>query len=229
MQIDSRVVLRIFYKMLKARLFEEEASKLKESGLIKDELCLSLGQEATAGAVCALNADDIVFASHRNFAVATALDVNITLLLAELTGLKSGLCSGKSGAQSYADNTVNFYGASALYASYFNKAVGAALSLKLQNRDNLVIVFAGDGAACMGDFYEALNTAALLKLPVIFFIENNGYAKNVKTEKIHNVKDIAQRASGFEIPGFIADGNDALNVYETIKRAAEYAKKTAQL
>lgn len=225
MPTDSSIVLRIFYRMLKARLFEQEAAQLKEQGLIGDELSLALGQEATAGAVCALGADDIIFAGHRNFTIAVACDINITSLLAELAGLPEGLCGGRSGGASFADNTVNFYGATALSGGNFAAAAGAALSLKLQHKNHCVACFAGDGACASGSFYGALNTCALMRLPVIFFIENNGYAGFAKTEQIHNVKDIAQRAAGYEIPGFVVDGNDAIGVYETMKKAAEYAKK----
>ncbi len=225
MPTDSSMVLRIFYRMLKARLFEQEAAQLKEQGLIGDELSLALGQEATAGAVCALSADDVVFAGHRNFTIAVACDISLTSLLAELAGLPEGLCGGKSGGASFADNSVNFYGATALRGGSFAPAAGAALSLKLQHKNNCVACFAGDGACASGGFYEALNTSALLRLPIIFFIENNGYAASVKTEKIHNVKDIAQRAAGYEIPGLVVDGNDAISVYETMKKAAEYARQ----
>lgn len=225
MPTDSSIVLRIFYRMLKARLFEQEAAQLKENGLIGDELSLALGQEATAGAVCALGADDIIYAGHRNFTIAIACDINVTSLLAELAGLPEGLCAGKSGGASIADNTVNFYGSTALSGGHFFRAVGAALSLKLQHKNHCIACFAGDGSCAGGSFFEALNTAALLHLPIIFFIENNGYAGYVKTERTHNIKDIAQRAAGYEIPGFVVDGNDAVSVYETMKKAVEYAKK----
>lgn len=225
--IDSKTIVRIFYKMLKTRLFEEKLVMLKEDGLISDRLCLSLGQEATAAAVCVLDKEDIIFASHRANAVAIGADSDIQPLLAEYMGMKEGLCAGRSSGSSIADNNVNIYGTSALYAGNFITAVGAALSMKIQNKDNCVICFAGDGAASLGNFYEAVNMAALYKLPVIFFIENNCYAKNIRVDKVHNVADIATRAQAFDIPGIITDGNNAIDVYTAVKKALEYAKENA--
>ncbi len=225
MPIDESTIVQIFYKMLKARFFEEKAMLLKKEGFIEAELYLSAGQEAAAAAVCALSADDAVFASHRCLTAAVAADTDAAGLFYELMGIKQGLCAGHSGGSGYADNTVNFYGASALAGSGFGKAVGAALSFKIQGRGSMALCFAGDGAAATGEFYEALNEAAVLKVPVIFFIENNCYAADVPVTALSGTADIADRAKGFDIPGIIADGNNAPEVYEAVKKAREYARE----
>ncbi len=154
MYIDNQTIVQIFYKMLKARLFEEKVAQLKEQGRISAPLYFSLGQEATAAAVCALNSDDIIFASHRNSTVAIAADLEVRKLLAEWAGLPYGMCKGHAGGTSFADNTLNFYGATALAGGNFAKAVGVALSLKLQKIDSRVICFAGDGACADGFFMK---------------------------------------------------------------------------
>ncbi len=222
--VDSKTVVQIFYKMLKTRLFEEKLVMLKEEGLIEDNLYLSLGQEATAAALCALDKEDIIFASHRANAIAIGADTDITSLLAEYLGMEEGLCAGRSSGSCIADNNINLYATSSLCAGNFISAVGAAISLKLQEKTGVVVCFAGDGAASMGSFYEAVNMASLYKTPVIFFIENNCYAKDTRVDKVHNVLDIATRAQGFDIPGIITDGNNAIDVYTAMIKALEYAK-----
>ena len=224
MGIDNQTAVQIFYKMLKARLFEQEAYRLKELGLVKGPLYLSIGQEATIAAVMALNPEDVIFAPHRNFHLMIGADVNSEKILRELIGDSEGLCGGKSGCFSSADNSVNFYGASALVASQFGKAVGVAMSYKFQGIKNCVICFSGEGACADGAFYEAINAACVNKLPVIFFIENNCYAGTTRAEEMHNVKDLADRANGFDIPGIVVDGNDALQIYEAVAQSVEFAQ-----
>jgi pyruvate dehydrogenase E1 component alpha subunit len=224
MSVDNQTAVQIFYKMMKARLFEQEAYRIKERGIASGPLYLSIGQEATVAAVMALNPQDIIFASHRNFHIMVGADVSVEKMFRELIGDSEGICGGRSGCFSAADNSVNFYGSSALVGAQFGKAVGVALSLKLQGKNNCVVCFAGDGAVADGSFYEALNAGCLNKLPLIFFIENNCYAGSVKTEEMHNVKDLATRASGFDIPGIIVDGNDAIQIYEAMIQAMNYAQ-----
>lgn len=224
--MDNQTIVQVFYKMLKTRLFEEKAAMLFEKGIVKAPLYLSVGQEATAGAVCALNREDIIFASHRNFTAAIAADVDIAAIYAEMLGVSGGVCRGRSGAYGISDRSVNFYGSSPIPASQFPKAVGAALGMKLRSEQALVVCFAGDGAASSGSFYEALNMGCLYKLPIIFYIENNAYAGKMKSGKVNNVRSIASRAEGFDIVGIIVDGNNPIEVYEATKKAADYAKRT---
>ncbi len=223
MYIDNQTIVQIFYKMLKARLFEEKVSQLQEDGLIQSPLYLSIGQEATAAAVAALRSEDVIFAPHRNFTIAIATDINAQELLAEVAGLPSGLCGGKAGTTGFCDSRVNFFGGTALAGGNFAKAVGTALSFKLQQKKTCVVCFAGDGACADGSFQEAINMASLYELPVIFFIENNCYAARSGVDRIHNVIDIAERAKGYNIPGIITDGNNAVDVYEAMIKALDYA------
>ncbi len=223
MYIDNQTILRIFYKMLKARLFEEKLVLMKEDGLLNAPLYLSIGQEATAAAVLALQSDDIIFSSHRSLTIAIASDVDISILLAEIAGLKEGLCQGRAGMTAFADNAMNYYGNTSLAGGNFAKAVGAALAAQLQNQEYRTVCFAGDGACADGSFYEALNMACLYQVPIVFFIENNRYAERSSVDKVHNVSDIAERAKGYNIPGIIVDGNNPIEVYGAMTKALEYA------
>ena len=225
MQINENTCVQIFYKMMKARLFEEMCVKLKEKDLINDELYLSYGQEATAAGVCALNVNDIIFASHRNITVSIAANMPTDGMLAELMGLSEGICAGKSGMSAFCAPSLNFFGTSPLAGAAFSKAVGAALALKLRGESRAVICFAGDGAASMGQFFEALNFAAQKKLSVVFFIENNCYAGKLRTDSANNVNDIALRADGFGLSGIITDGNNPKDVYTATLQALEYSKQ----
>jgi TPP-dependent pyruvate/acetoin dehydrogenase alpha subunit len=223
MSVDSQTAVQIFYKMMRTRLFEQEAYRLKERGASSGPLYLSIGQEATVAAVMALSAEDIIFASHRNFHILIAADVPADRLFRELVGDGDGVCGGKAGCFSASDSSVNLYGSSPLSGAQFGKAVGVALSLKLQGKSSCVAVFSGDGAAAGGAFYEAINAACLNRLPVVFFVENNCYAGSARTETTHFVKDIATHSTGFEIPGIVVDGNDAIAIYEAMGQAISFA------
>lgn len=224
MSLNNQTAVQILYKMLKSRLFEQEAYRIKEKGFIKAPLFLSIGQEASAAAVLALSPDDIIFAPYRNIHIMIASDVNAEKMFREMLASPDGLCAGRSGCFGSADNSVNFYGSSVFPSNQFGKAVGAALSLKLQKRNNCVLCFGGDGASADGLFYEALNAASINKLAIVFFIENNCFAKQIRTQRMHNTADISQKAGGFDISGIIVDGNDPVQIYEAVAQAAEYAK-----
>ncbi len=227
MQLNENTSVQIFYKMMKSRLFEEMCVRLKEKGFIADELHLSYGQEGICASVCALSVNDYIFSSHRSIAVGIAANLDETALFTELLGIKEGTCGGRSGISSIANRRQNFFGASPLLGAAFSKAVGAALALKLKNENRSVICYAGDGAASTGQFYEALNLAALKKLSIVFFIENNCYAGRLRADEANNVADIATRAKGFDLTGIITDGNSPADVYTATLQALEYAKQNS--
>ena len=214
--------LQILFKMTKSRMFEDRLTQLKEEGEINDRLHLATGQEATIAAVCAVQEDDIIFATHRSNHIAIGSDVDIKDLLKEYYGRDDGLCGGKSGGVGYCDNRVNYYGSSAIAGAQFSRAVGAALSMKIQQKKSVVLCFAGEGACVSGEFYEAINFAAMRELPIIFFVENNCYSKYSNVLKLHNLADVSQRAKGFDIESAVVDGNDAIEIYTTIQQAREF-------
>ena len=224
MLTEENAMVQIFYKMLKSRLFEEKAMALKRRGYIASELFLSVGQESVCAAVEALGSDDSILASHRDLSVLLACDTDAEALFEELMEMEGGKCLGRSGQASYADNAANFYGACVPAGSCFAKALGVAISNRMQGKGNTVICFAGDGAAATGEFYEAVNQAVILKLPVIFFIENNCYSADMPVTFTSATRDISDRAKGFDIPGIIADGYHANEVYQAVKLANEYVK-----
>lgn len=223
--MNTNTSLQIFYKMMKARLLEEVAVKLKERGLIADELRLSLGQEAVAAAVCALSLNDVIFVPRRNISSLIAANVPSISILSELCGLKEGMCGGKGGLDCAAWSDTNVFGPMASPDSSLMRACGTALSFSLQGLPYCVLCIVGDSAAARGDLYTALNYAALNNLRIVFYVENNGYAGRSRTRDTINVSEISRRTNGFEIPGFTVDGNDTNAVYEAVDQAISFSRQ----
>src|SRR5699024_5973182 len=131
---------------------------------------------------------------------------------------------GKGGSMHIADIENGNLGANGIVGGGFSISVGAALTQQYKKTGNAVLCFAGDGASNEGSFHESLNLASVWKLPVIFYIENNLYGMSTPIEKHMNIRDVADRAKSYGMPGIVIDGNDAIEVYETVSRALEYVK-----
>ena len=149
--------------------------------------------------------------------------------MAEILGKKTGFCKGKGGSMHIADFSVGMLGANGVVGGGYNLAVGAALACKMQKRDNVSVVFFGDGASNRGTFHEAANMAALWKLPVIFVCEMNCWASTTPYRTTTSVENISDRAAGYGMPGVIVDGNDVFEVYNAVKLAVERARRAEAL
>ena len=225
MNINNQKIVELFYKMLKVRVFEEKLADLYEQGKIHTNLYLSIGQEAvSAGAMAAINGKDKVFTSHRNFAASICLEMDIEKMFREIMGVDGGYTDGIAGPGYFADTESDIYGASALPAGNVSVATGVAMGEKIHHTNNIVVSFIGDGAVNEGVFSESVNMASMFKLPIIYLVENNAYAKGQSFAKISTVKDIASRGSSFSIPGIIVDGNNVLDMYEAMLTAASYVR-----
>jgi acetoin:2,6-dichlorophenolindophenol oxidoreductase subunit alpha len=219
-------LLQMYAGMLRVRLFEERVRELFAGGRIPGFLHTSVGQEATAvGAAAALRSDDYVFSTHRGHGHLIAKGGSLRGLLAELYGKANGLCHGKGGTMHLADASVGYLGANGVLASGCVLAPGVGLSIKHRKSGQVVLTFFGDGAANRGPFHEGVNMAALWKLPVIFFCENNRWASTTAHALSAAGGSIAARAAGYGIPGETIDGNDVLAVHEAVSRAAERARR----
>jgi pyruvate dehydrogenase E1 component alpha subunit len=146
-------------------------------------------------------------------------------MMAEILGKKTGYCKGKGGSMHVADASVGILGATAVVGSAIPISVGAALSCKLRETRQVVACFFGDGASNNGTFHEALNLAAIWKLPVIFVCENNEYAMGTRISNVTAIENIADRAAGYGMPGIVVDGNDVVAVFKASKEAVEKARK----
>src|SRR5919198_4436811 len=135
----------------------------------------------------------------------------------------TGSCKGKGGSMHIADFSVGMLGANGVVGGGANLAVGATIAARLRGTDQVALSFFGDGAANRGPVHEASNLAAIWKLPVIFFCENNGYASTTAASYALAIENVADRAAGYGMPGVLVDGNDALAVYEVTSAAVERA------
>ncbi|MFP3236309.1 MAG: dehydrogenase E1 component subunit alpha/beta, partial [Vulcanisaeta sp.] len=171
-----------------------------------------------------LNPSDAVFATHRAHHVAIAKGVDLKRLAAEIFGKRTGLGKGKGGHMHLFDSNVNF-ACSGIVGAAFPQAVGAALGYKLQGRNNVAVAYGGDGAANQGTFHEALNLAAIWKLPVVFVIEDNKWAISVPKSKSTAVARNSDRAVSYGIPGVFIPDNDLFALFEAAKEAVERARR----
>lgn len=224
--LTQDVKLKMYYTMLLIRRFEEKAEELYAAGKIWGTFHLYIGEEAVATGACfALRPEDYITSTHRGHGHCIAKGADVKKMMAELMAKATGYCCGLGGSMHIADLEQGNLGATGIVGSAIPIAVGAALACKLKRNDRVVLCFFGDGAANTGAFHEAVNMAAIFRLPVVFLCENNQYAMSFPVKKAFAIPDIAERAKGYGIPGVTVDGMDVLAVYEAIKEAAERARR----
>ncbi len=218
--LDKKTCLWIYTKMWEIRDFEETAWTLFTENKLRGSVHLYTGEEAVAAAVCSqLSDDDYIASTHRGHGHCIAKGAQLDRALAELMGKATGYCKGRSGSMHIADFSKGNLGANAIVGGGIPIAVGGGLAIKMQNRQNVSVAFFGDGASNQGTFHEAINLAAVWKLPVIFICENNQYGMTVPTWQSTSVANISDRAAGYGISGETVDGNDVVAVFEAFARA----------
>ncbi len=208
-------LIKAYSVMLKIRLFEEKIVQLYPLEEMKTPVHLCIGQEAIAAGVCRyLRKEDYLFTTHRCHGHCIAKGMEIPSLISEFYGKETGCCRGKGGSMHLADSNYGVFATSAIVGGGIPLAVGAAWSLKLQKRRNIVVSFFGDGAVDQGVFFESLNFAGLKKLPVLFVCENNFYATNSPLLARQPLDNIYRRGEIFGIKGARCDGNDLIKILE---------------
>jgi len=211
--------------MVKIREHEERVAELFAQGKIPGFVHLYIGEEAVATGVMAhLRKEDFITSTHRGHGHFIAKGGNIKASMAELFGKATGICKGKGGSMHIADLDVGELGANGIVGGGIPHAVGAALGIKLNGLDNVAVAFFGDGASNQQNFHEAINLAAIWKLPVVFVCENNLYQISLPYSKQQAIKSVAERAAAYGIPGVSVDGQDVFAVYEVAKEAIERAR-----
>jgi pyruvate dehydrogenase E1 component alpha subunit len=223
--LSKAFVAGMLRKMLEIRLFEEKVFELYGQNLVPGTIHLYAGEEAVAVGVCsALKNDDYVTSTHRGHGHCIAKGADLKRVMAEILGKRTGYCKGKGGSMHIADFRIGMLGATAVVGAGLPIAVGAGLSAKLRKTDQVVACFFGEGASNQGTFHESINMASTWKLPVVFICENNLYAMGTHQSRVMSIKSVAERASGYGIPGATVDGNDVLLVYEAAMAAVERAR-----
>ncbi|MDI6755280.1 MAG: thiamine pyrophosphate-dependent dehydrogenase E1 component subunit alpha [Thermodesulfobacteriota bacterium] len=226
MQLNNEFMIQLYRTMLMIRRFEEKALDLKARQIIPGLLHLYIGEEAVATGMCAaLRRDDYISSTHRGHGHCIAKGGDISLMMAELLGREKGYCRGKGGSMHIADIDLGILGANGVVAAGMPISGGAALSIKMRGKDQVVACFFGDGGSNQGAFHESLNMAALWKLPVIYVCENNQYAISVAQSRSCSIRDIYLRKDAYEIEGCMVDGNDVLAVYQAAKETVDRARR----
>ena len=216
---DAATATRTLTTMWQIRRFEEAVDDLFARGLMHGTMHLSIGQEASATGTCsALRDDDAITSTHRGHGHCIAKGADLERMMAELLAKETGYCRGRGGSMHIADVATGNLGAIPI-------AAGAGLAYRLRGLDRVVVSFFGDGAANEGAFHEAVNLAAIWKLPVVFLCENNKYGMSFSTEKSFAIENIAERAAGYGIPGVTVDGNDVEAVHQAVGNAVARARQ----
>jgi pyruvate dehydrogenase E1 component alpha subunit len=216
-QPEERDEVEMLSLMLLIRRFEERASQQYQAQKIGGFCHLYIGQEAVVvGAVAATQPEDYLITAYRDHAHALARGTTADACMAELFGKATGCSHGLGGSMHYFDKQHHMYGGHAIVGAHVPLACGLAFACKYREEDRVTLCFFGDGAINQGAFHEALNLAALYKLPVIFICENNLYAMGTSVERSTSLKQIVDRAEGYDIPGVIADGMNFRDVRDKL-------------
>ena len=224
--LDLAAKIELYRVQLELRKFEQRAYDLFLENFVKGTSHLSIGQEAiAAGFAAAMRSDDWTFATYRGHAHTLARGVPMTPVFAELMGRANGLMAGKGGSMHLTSVEHGVMGSYAIIGAHLPIACGAAWSAQYRGTDQVAVCFFGDGSVNIGAFHEALNFAAIWKLPIVFVCENNLWMEYTRTSEVTAVANpAADRASAYGLESIIVDGNDADAVYDVAATAIARAR-----
>ncbi len=221
-QLTNEQLLAFYESLLWPRMIEEKMLVLLRQGKISKWFS-GIGQEAIAvGAALALEADEWIMPLHRNLGVFTGRNMPLHKLFLQWQGSKEGYSKGRERSFHFGSKEHHICGMISHLGPQLAIADGVALAHKLRKENKVSLAFTGDGGTSEGDFHEALNTAAVWDLPVIFIIENNGYGLSTPVNEQYRCSSLVDRALGYGIEGVKIDGNNLLTVYDTIKGVRDY-------
>jgi len=216
---------RAYRDMLLIRRFEEKAGQLYGMGLIGGFCHLYIGQEAVVtGVTMALEEGDQVITSYRDHGHMLACGMAARGVMAELTGRSGGYSRGKGGSMHMFSKERNFYGGHGIVGAQVSLGAGLAFANWYRGNDRVATTYYGEGASNQGQVYETYNLAALLKLPVVFIIENNRYGMGTSVERASASRELARNGSAWGIPGMAVDGMDVVAVYEAARTAVAHCR-----
>lgn len=224
---EEKELAKKFYKsMYRTRRFEEEVFEFYKRGLMPGLAHLYLGEEAIAVGACeAISEKDYIGSTHRGHGHLVARGADTKRMMAEILGKATGYSKGKGGSMHIMAMDKGILGANGIVGGEIPIATGAAYASKLKKSGEVTLCFFGDSASNQGTFHESINMAAAWDLPIVYIIENNSYGISVDIKRVTKEHDLAKRAVGYGIEGITIDGNDVFLVYETIRKAAEKARK----
>lgn len=224
-RLDPEVLRRLYYYMLKCRLIEERIRVLFRQGKFAGNYYAAVGQEATeVGATLDLLPEDTIAPSPRNFVTNIMKGTPLGLLFAHLYGRTTSPDQGRSAPAHCGYAPLHVITPASTIGAQQAIGTGIALAYKMQRKPNVVVALSGEGSTSLGLWHEAVNFAGVHKLPIIFVIENNGYAESVPLALQTAVEDLSVKAAGYGIPGVTVDGNDVVVVYTAMREAIERAR-----
>jgi acetoin:2,6-dichlorophenolindophenol oxidoreductase subunit alpha len=224
--LSTETLMDVYRRMRRIRAFEEKLAELVGAGRLAGFLHLCAGQEAVAAGVCAHLGDrDFIASTHRGHGHSIAKGVDVAAMMAELYGRTTGVCKGKGGSMHIADLDKGMLGANGIVGAGIPLTTGAALTAQVKKTGGVAVAFFGDGATNQGAFHEALNLAAVWKLPAVYVVENNGYGEATPMEFVTPMRDLAERAAAYAMPGVIADGMDFFDVWDKAGEAIARARR----
>ena len=212
-------------QMLLIRRFEEKAGEAYSLGKIGGFCHLYIGQEAVAvGSLGALGRDDYIVCSYREHGHALGRGMSARSVMAELFGKAAGCSGGKGGSMHLFDAAIGFLGGHAIVGAHIPLATGMGFAIKYRETDQVAVCYFGEAAVNNGAFHEALNMAALWKLPVIYLCENNRYGMGTALERASALYDISERACSYDMVNEVVDGQDVLTMNAAMERAVQRAR-----
>ena len=222
---DPELNRQLLRTMLLQRRFEERCAEAYALGKIGGFCHLYIGQEATGtGVISSLREDDYVITTYRDHGQALARGGPPRAVMSELFGRSDGCARGKGGSMHLFDKSVNFLGGHGIVGGHIPLATGVAFAIKYRGGDQVIACFLGEAAVNIGAFHEALNMAALWKLPAIYIIENNRYGMGTAIERASAINDIYKRGEAYDMAREVVDGQDIFAVREVMARAVERAR-----
>src|SRR3982751_2767164 len=208
---DAELNRWMLHSMLLQRRFEERCAEAYALGKIGGFCHLYIGQEAVStGSLSVLRPDDYIITTYRDHGQALARGMSPRAVMAELFGRADGVVRGKGGSMHLFDRNVNFLGGHGIVGGHVPLATGVAFAIKYRGGDQVIICFMGESVVNTGAFHEALNMAALWKLPAIFIIENNRYGMGTALERASSIHDVYERAASYDMPRGVVDGQDVM-------------------
>lgn len=225
LDVSAGTLLDVYYAMLLSRAFEERLAILYRQGKVLGGIFSGIGQEAvTVGTSFDLLSGDAVFPLHRDIGVCLARGLEPKRLMAQILAKADGLSRGKVDYLHGGDPDLRIFGSTSMIASSLPVAAGAALAFKLQLTNHVAVAFIGEGGTSRGDFHEALNFAAVQRLPIIFIVENNLFAYSTPQSTQMAIEEISDRAAGYGMPGRTVSGNDVIAVRQVMAEAVQRAR-----
>jgi pyruvate dehydrogenase E1 component alpha subunit len=212
-------------RMIEIRLFEDEVQRLFTRNLVRGSTHLCTGQEAVAvGSCAALEEGDAMLCTYRGHGAVLAMGAPLDRTFGEILGKEQGLCRGKGGSMHLTDTSVGAYGSFATVGAHLPIATGFGLAARLRDTDEVCLCIFGDGTVNIGAFHEALNLAAIWKLPVVFLCENNLYGEYSPLARTTPIERLADRADSYAMAAARVDGNDVEAVHTTVSEATARAR-----